>query len=303
MAEPTIVVETGASVQGANSYADVAYADAYAELTGNASGWSGRASRVELSLASNPVDGDSVTIGGSAYTFKDTLASARDVKIGSTANETLENLRAALDASGTDGVEYAAGTTAHATVTAEEPQSGLMLVKARTQGVAGDSVTVSASMTDASNEWDGSALAGGSARVTRLRKVAALLQAAEYLDFRWGPRFRGQKVDGEASMEWPRWGAHDDSGYLFDSDKVPECVKRAQCALAFATLDEANPILAPNVTLAAPILRQKVVAGPVTQDIQYGGGGSVPDGLGRVFSMAEMLLRQVTVPPGQIRRG
>lgn len=60
-----------------------------------------------------PSDGDTVTIGTTVYTFKNILGAAYDVKIGATIYATLTNLKAAINADGTAGVNYGAGTAAN----------------------------------------------------------------------------------------------------------------------------------------------------------------------------------------------
>jgi hypothetical protein len=68
----------------------------------------------------NPTDGNTLTIGLTgnviAYRFKNTLAAAYDVKIGATKEITSTNLNAAINASGTPGTEYYAGTLANVLV-------------------------------------------------------------------------------------------------------------------------------------------------------------------------------------------
>lgn len=298
----SLIVETGSKVPNANTYCDVAFADLYADSLGNVHGWSGRKARIELVYASNPSDGDTITLNGRAYTFKDALASADDVQIGANAEETLENLRHALSLTGSAGSNYGTGTAKNSDLTADSPADGLMLFHARAQGTAANAYAVSASFTDTANEWDGSTFSGGSARVPRLKKVELLIAAAQFLDTRWGPRFRGRKVDEDQALEWPRYGAEDDSNYLYDCDSIPEQIKKAQAELAFAQLDEDNPQLAPNVTEPAPVIKESVKAGPVGQSVEYGAGGNLPDGLGRHFGNAELLLRQFVEPPGRIWR-
>lgn len=77
----------------------------------------GTAATGDIRADLNPVDGATLTLGLTGYTktyrFKDTLASAFDVKIGATKEDTAANLNAAINSSGTPGVEYYAGTTAH----------------------------------------------------------------------------------------------------------------------------------------------------------------------------------------------
>jgi hypothetical protein len=71
----------------------------------------------------NPLDGATIEIGlvGAtvAYRFKDTMAAAYDVQIGSTKEDTTENLKLAINAAGTPGSEYFAGTLINPFVSAD----------------------------------------------------------------------------------------------------------------------------------------------------------------------------------------
>lgn len=68
---------------------------------------------VLTSTGTNVTDGKIVTIGAVVYRFKTTLAQAYDVKIGADAATTLDNLKLAINATGTAGTNYYAGTEAH----------------------------------------------------------------------------------------------------------------------------------------------------------------------------------------------
>lgn len=70
------------------------------------------------STGTAPADGDTVTIGSVTYRFKTTPAQAYDVAIGASAAVALDNLKAAVNGTGTPGTEYYAGTQAHPLVTA-----------------------------------------------------------------------------------------------------------------------------------------------------------------------------------------
>lgn len=94
-----------------------------------------------LTATANPQDGARATIGSTTYTFRDTLATAFDVKIGVSANASLANLLAAINLSGTEGVEYGAGTTVHPTVVAADGAGDTLDITAKTIGVAGNALT------------------------------------------------------------------------------------------------------------------------------------------------------------------
>lgn len=108
-------------------------------------------------------DGDTVTINGQAYRFKDTPAQAYDVKRnGTTAATTLENLIKAINATGTPGSEYFTGTLVHPTVQADAAltvTSTTLTLRARTSGTAGNALTLAKS--SAQLTVSGAVLSGG----------------------------------------------------------------------------------------------------------------------------------------------
>lgn len=111
-----------------------------------------KASNTVVSNNTEVSDGDTVTINGQAYRFKDTMAAAYDVKRhGTTADTTLANLIAAINGTGTPGTEYYAGTSAHPTVQADASvTSHTVTLRARTSGTAGNAYTLAKSATNLS---------------------------------------------------------------------------------------------------------------------------------------------------------
>ena len=100
-------------------------------------------------------DGDTVTIGSTVYRFKNTMAAAYDVKRnGTTADTTLANLIKAINASGTPGSEYYAGTLANPLVTAD---ASVTSHKVTVRGIAAGSITTTKSATQLS--WNNATLA------------------------------------------------------------------------------------------------------------------------------------------------
>lgn len=88
---------------------------------------------------------------------------AREVKIGATTAASFENLKSAInDSGGTEGIEYGTGTSAHATVAAESganitissTEYGTIILRARTAGAAGNSISVTHSGSYPSAKYD-----------------------------------------------------------------------------------------------------------------------------------------------------
>lgn len=64
-------------------------------------------------------------------------------------------------------------------------------------------------------------------------RARALLMATLRIDLE---QFEGSKWTVEQRLKWPRFGADDDDGTLFDSDKIPGIVEAATCELALSLL-------------------------------------------------------------------
>ena len=82
--------------------------------------------------ATNPADGGTIILGSITYRMKSTPAQAYDIKIGADAATTLDNIKAAVNATGTDGTEYYAGTLANPDVIATTNTDTTQLFVART---------------------------------------------------------------------------------------------------------------------------------------------------------------------------
>ncbi|MBL4557621.1 MAG: hypothetical protein JKP98_12600 [Rhodobacteraceae bacterium] len=113
-----------------------------------------------LTLTGQPLNGETVTIDTKVYTFQAALTEVDgNVKIGSSAQESLQNLRRAINKDVGAGIDYAALTTAHPTVSAEN-EAGLSLpVLAKVPGAGGDSIVTTETLTNGS--WGGATLSGG----------------------------------------------------------------------------------------------------------------------------------------------
>lgn len=118
-----------------------------------------------LTAADTPHDGDTVTIDGITYVFRDTVSSTLEmpyvVHIGTTAAKALDNLKSAINDTGTEGTDYGIGTVAHPTVTAETNTNTTQVVQAKNFGTyANGFVTVE---TSSHLSWADDTLGGATA--------------------------------------------------------------------------------------------------------------------------------------------
>jgi len=109
--------------------------------------------------ATAPADGKKVTIGTTVYRFKTVIAQAYDVAIGISAAVALDNLKAAINASGTPGIEYFAGTLAHPDVVAFTNADTTQKITARIPGTAANSIVTTEDSDHLS--WADTTLGGG----------------------------------------------------------------------------------------------------------------------------------------------
>lgn len=109
--------------------------------------------------ATNVADGATVVIGSITYRFKDTMLAAYDVQIGASAAISLDNLKAAINATGTPGTEYFAGTLIHPDVTATTNTDTTQKVVSKVIGTANN--TKATTETSSHLSWADTTLGGG----------------------------------------------------------------------------------------------------------------------------------------------
>jgi hypothetical protein len=159
----------GTFVVGAKTYtARTALTEAYA-------------SAVLTSDATAPSDGDQVVVGATTYTFKTALTpTANEVLIGASAAAALDNLKSAVNLTGTPGTDYAAATAINAEATATTNTDTEQTFVAKTLGTAGNSIAKSETSTHL--DWDGAGafFTGGVAAIANEVLIGA--SAAAFLD-------------------------------------------------------------------------------------------------------------------------
>jgi flagellar hook protein FlgE len=125
-----------------------------------------------LTMSAVPTDGDTVTIGGTTYTFKSSLSSpavADEVLIGGDINSTLTNLKGAINAETTGGqaagTTYSTGTMANTSASATTLVSGATSLNLQALTAGTDGNTVLTSTTGTSCSFSSPTLTGGAASV------------------------------------------------------------------------------------------------------------------------------------------
>lgn len=104
-------------------------------------------------------------------------------------------------------------------------------------------------------------------------RESAIIRATDYIDKRFGKKFRGIRQAKDQALEWPRLDAFDDDGFLLSGvDEIPRNLMKAMAeyalrALAYMTLapDPALPV--PEQDLTDPTFTREtdVVTGEVTR--------------------------------------
>ena len=113
-----------------------------------------------LTLTANAGNTETVTLGSTTYTFQTVLVdSANNVLIGADANETLENLAAAINEGSGKGTVYGTGTVLNTAAGAEAIGGNQLRATAAAQGTAGNSVASTETL--AAGAWGDTTLDGG----------------------------------------------------------------------------------------------------------------------------------------------
>jgi hypothetical protein len=108
------------------------------------------------------LDGETVTIGGKAYTFQSTLTNVDgNVKVGAYPSNSIQNLYDAINLTGTAGTQYATAMTANGKVraVAHVTSPPWLRVKAQTAGTIGNALATTETLTNGA--WGGATLSGG----------------------------------------------------------------------------------------------------------------------------------------------
>lgn len=224
------------------------------------------AGQATLSLTSQPLDTETVTIGSNVYTFQTTLtAVANNVQIGANVDESIINLARAVNGSGTEGVEYGAGTVASTEVESFLLSGDRMLVKALTLGTGGNGLATTETLTGGS--WNFPTTVGGGDD-----------GASQPLSF---PRRNLVDRDGQPVLG------------------IPEKLKAAMYEYALRALTEAlNPDPEFNDS-GRVIKKEKTKVGPIEEEFEYEDNGQITI---RVYPAADALLQDYVQPAGGVIR-
>ena len=127
-----------------------------------------------LTLTANVVATDQVELNGKTYTFTSPLGAADgDVLLGATANDSINNLAAAINGGTGSGTLYAAATTTHTTMGALNAGGDTMLGYALVGGIAPNATFTVSDPTDggAVMGWGAATLSGGVAAAAKIATI------------------------------------------------------------------------------------------------------------------------------------
>lgn len=115
-----------------------------------------------------------------------------------------------------------------------------------------------------------------------------VIRASDYVDKRFGRRFRGDRLSHDQGREWPRTGAFDDADYPLNG--VPDALKFAIAEYTLLSLQldrNLAPMPAPDFgvqnpetgtvtnTSAGKILQKREEVGPIVDDTRYAAAGEL----------------------------
>lgn len=130
-------------------------------------------------------------------------------------------------------------------------------------------------------------------------KEAALRVATQYVDAKFGLGFKGVCWRRDQSLDWPRAGVEDESGYLLDADELPQALKDTVSVLALKHIE--GTVLLPDIVNDGAVSSTSVKVGPIEESISYVAGKGETDVT--TFNLARRLLKDLLVPSGMVVRG
>lgn len=266
----TLVVETGQGVAGSESYASIAFADDYHAKRGDPAAWAEIKAVGILTLAVQPLDAETFSIGLKTYTLQTVLVDVDgNIKIGADVAATRQNIFDAINGT-TANADVAPSTVPNVDVLATGISGNNVNLEALILGDAGNQILLAETFTDSGNTVSGASLAGGDSKITD--KEFALREATEYLDAKYQNEWIGQRLNELQTLAWPRIGAQDPDGFVVGFDSVPLKVQQATAILALKAIGGEE--LLPDLSSQGSITRKKVKVGSLEQDLSFSGSGT-----------------------------
>lgn len=128
-----------------------------------------------LTLTGQPLNTETVVVGGKTYTFQTALTDVDgNVLIGATAEESIDNLVAAVNLEAGAGTTYAASMTANLQVSAVKGSATTFVASALVAGTVGNLIASTETLTNGS--WGGATLAGGTG-ASSYTEISAYMQS------------------------------------------------------------------------------------------------------------------------------
>lgn len=180
------------------------------------------------------------------------------------------------------------------------PEDGSQVVGANAYATAAQ---VTEYLTDRGREAEN----GWNALASAAQEVA-IIKATDYIEKRWGPRFRGTRKGADAvqGLEWPREGAYDDDGFAYPNDEIPRRLIQAvaEYAVRAASAELLQDPGAIGEAIDRDIRRKTEKVGPLEDTTEYFGNevavsALLPDVT--PYPAADLLLRELVTgdPLGQ----
>jgi hypothetical protein len=114
-----------------------------------------------LTMDVMPSDGDTLTVDGKTYTYQTVLTdSDGNIAIGGSLAQAQLNLVSAFALSGVAGVDYAASTKGHPTVSIDDFGGDQAVLTAKESGIGGNLIATTETFTATTNMFDGGTLGG-----------------------------------------------------------------------------------------------------------------------------------------------
>ncbi len=136
---------------------------------------------------------------------------------------------------------------------------------------------------------------------TDTAKEDALVEATQYLDSVYGPRWKGARALSTQALDFPRSGMTTRDGFVLDYDDIPTKLEHACAELAVRSLVQlaASSSLMPDLDEPGMIEEEENKVGPLMTRTKYQGGKSQV----RQYRAVDALLADLILVRGAVARG
>lgn len=120
-------------------------------------------------------------------------------------------------------------------------------------------------------------------------KQSAIIRATDYIDKRFGIKFKGYRKIKEQALEWPRLDAYSPEGWAYTNpDDVPRKLQQACAEYALRSLIDGELAPDPDDQISGSLVLNRVKVGPIEEEKQFKSDSASKESLTSIVSASSI---------------